>query len=352
MPCRRALFDALLVVVPRLVLQFETRVADVAETPAWIFFQASPQQRPHVCGSCRGESRPRWLTLEDGGDRVGHRRPGERCAAGEHLIQDTTERPDICPLVERPATRLLGAHIGRSTENHTVRMSHLDRHGRHMRSDVRRRVSDRLRQSEVEHFHGAVLAHLDVGRLEIAMDDALLVGGFEGLGDLSCDGQGIVDGDRPVHHAIGERRPLDQLHDERQHAASLLEPVKAGDILMIQGREDLCLSTKASEPIRIRRKGIGQHLEGIVSIERDVVCAPDPAHPAFTNQGGESVLTEESPGCQRHSPTILRRCHHPGVASRGKPPAITASMRRIRPSSILKSSEITTACFRSIAPRA
>ena len=41
-----------------------------------------------------------------------------------------------------------------------------------------------LRQAEIEHFDGPVGPQLDVGRFEIAMDDALLVGRFERLGDL------------------------------------------------------------------------------------------------------------------------------------------------------------------------
>ena len=42
----------------------------------------------------------------------------------------------------------------------------------------------RFRQPEVEHFDGAVGADLDVRGLQIAMDDPLLVCGFERLGDL------------------------------------------------------------------------------------------------------------------------------------------------------------------------
>ena len=40
-----------------------------------------------------------------------------------------------------------------------------------------------LRQPEVEHFDRAVGRDLDVARLEIAMDDPLLVGGLE----CGCD---------------------------------------------------------------------------------------------------------------------------------------------------------------------
>ena len=51
----------------------------------------------------------------------------------------------------------------------------------------------RLRQPEVQHFHRAVGAHFHVRRLQIAMDDALLMRGFKRLGNLLRDGQRLVD---------------------------------------------------------------------------------------------------------------------------------------------------------------
>jgi hypothetical protein len=47
-----------------------------------------------------------------------------------------------------------------------------------------RAVDQRLRQTEIEHFHGPVGAQLDVGRLQVAVDDARVVRGLEGLGNL------------------------------------------------------------------------------------------------------------------------------------------------------------------------
>jgi hypothetical protein len=43
-----------------------------------------------------------------------------------------------------------------------------------VRSGAAHRIG-KLRQPEVEHLDRAVVAHLDVGRLQVAMDDALLV---------------------------------------------------------------------------------------------------------------------------------------------------------------------------------
>jgi hypothetical protein len=63
------------------------------------------------------------------------------------------------------------------------------RHGEPGRQ--RRDGLDCLRQSEVEHFHRAVGPQLDVGRLEIAMDDALFVRRFKRERDLLSDAKGL-----------------------------------------------------------------------------------------------------------------------------------------------------------------
>ena len=88
---------------------------------------------------------------------------------------------------------------------------------------------DRFGETEVEHLHGAVGADLDVRRLQVAMDDALLVRGFERVGDLSRDRQGVGQR-RPAHRSprVDELRQilaLDQFHHERVRGARVFEAV-------------------------------------------------------------------------------------------------------------------------------
>ena len=54
---------------------------------------------------------------------------------------------------------------------------------------VPRYARERLREAEVEDLHLAGRADLDIGRLEIPMDHALLVRGFERFRDLPCNRQ-------------------------------------------------------------------------------------------------------------------------------------------------------------------
>ena len=65
---------------------------------------------------------------------------------------------------------------------------------------------------------------LDVGRLQVAMDDALAVRFLERLGDLLAISSDLVDGDRPSREAFLQVFAFDELEREERLAAGLLEP--------------------------------------------------------------------------------------------------------------------------------
>ena len=71
-----------------------------------------------------------------------------------------------------------------------------------------------LGEAEVEHLHLAVRRELDVGGLQVAVDDALLVRLLERLGDLLRDRERLVDRDRAALQPLGEVLAGDELHRE------------------------------------------------------------------------------------------------------------------------------------------
>ena len=83
------------------------------------------------------------------------------------------------------------------------------------------------------------------------MDDALLVRGFQCFGNLLGDRQRLIDWNRPLRDAVGQRRSFDQLHDERLHAIRLLKAVDVRDVRMIQRGEDLCFALEPSQSVRV-----------------------------------------------------------------------------------------------------
>ena len=138
------------------------------------------------------------LTVQNCRDRVGNRFAGERRLRRQHLVEHTSERPDVGPFVDRHSSDLFGTHVRRRPED--------DACFRRMRAGSRRvyRVQTRaacrvegLRQPEVQQLHHAVRRDLDVRGLQVAMDDPLFVRGFERLGNLRRYRKRLTDWDRP-----------------------------------------------------------------------------------------------------------------------------------------------------------
>jgi hypothetical protein len=69
-----------------------------------------------------------------------------------------------------------------------------------------------FRKAEVEHLDGAVAAHFDICRLQVAVDDPLLVRGFQRLRDLPRDGQGFVERHGSTRDVLRQIVPFDELH--------------------------------------------------------------------------------------------------------------------------------------------
>ncbi len=106
-------------------------------------------------------------------------------------------------------------------------------------------------------FTTPIRAQFDVGGLQVAVDDALLVRGFEGFGDLFGDGERLIDRNRTLRDAVGERRPLDQFHDEGMDTAGLLEAVDGGDVGVVQGREGLGFPLEPGDTLGVRGQRLG-----------------------------------------------------------------------------------------------
>ena len=184
-------------------LEREAHVADVAERAAsdpsaGTRCSSATQRRRDVAAAALQSGSLRTTARERVGDVVA----GERARARQHLVEHGAERPDVGALVDGLAPRLLGRHVGGGAEDH-ARLRH---RGRRDRRRVRRRspslspgprpASIAFARPKSSTFTVPSGAHLDVGGLQVAMDDALLVRGFERLGDLLRDRQRLVERNR------------------------------------------------------------------------------------------------------------------------------------------------------------
>ncbi len=131
---------------------------------------------------------------EDVGDRP---RLRTRRRPGEHLVEHAAEGPDVrCACRPACPRACSGAHVGGGAEDHALRVIAGevivgDCVG--ARAASRRRRSSALARPKSSTFTVPSGAHLDVGGLEVAMDDALLVRGLERFGDLPRHRQRLVE---------------------------------------------------------------------------------------------------------------------------------------------------------------
>ena len=124
------------------------------------------------------------------------------------------------------------------------------------------------------------------------MNDPPLVGGFERFGDLTSDGQGFVERDRPLTDPVLERRPLDVFEDEGGGVARLLQPMNGRNIRMIERCQDLRFALETGQPLGVVDERVGQDLQGDIAVELGIDGPIDLAHSSLANEGSNVVVPE------------------------------------------------------------
>ena len=124
------------------------------------------------------------------------------------------------------------------------------------------------------------------------MNDALLVRGFERLGNLLRNRQRLIERHRAVRDAIGQRWSLDQLHDQPAHAIGLLEAIHVRDVGVIQRGKCPGLALESGETFLVVHEGVRQHLDRDVATQARISRAIDLPHPASAEKREDFVGPE------------------------------------------------------------
>ena len=193
--------------------------------------------------------RRRRRLLQDGGQELGNTRPIERLRAANQFLQQDAERPDVAPRVGRRSAELLGRHGMR-------RPPRVSGFGHPRAAAVRA-----PRQPEIHDLDPAARRQEHVRRLQIAVDDAALVGVRDGADDLHRDVERPLARRALGRDQLAERLTLDVLHHDKGPVAVLGDFVDRADVRMVEGRGRTRLRENARRPLSI--------VLGVYELDRD-----------------------------------------------------------------------------------
>ena len=208
------------------------------------------------------------------------------------------------------STRLLGAHVCGRAEDDPGASHRRTGDGQGLRKQVRRRSRrirrERLGQAEVEHLDGTIRSELDVGGLEVPVDDTGVVGRLQRLGNLPGDWQGLVERNWSLRDAFGQRPPFDQFQDKRMLvgsgvSAAFFQAVDGRDVGMIERREHLGLALEPDEPVTIVDEGLGEDLQRDIAAELCIGRPVHPSHTALAEESDDVVVPEPVPDVHEHA---------------------------------------------------
>jgi len=203
--------------------------------------------------------------------------------AGQHLVEDDAQGVQVGAGVAAPGHALFGGHITQRAHQRP--------------GDGVLGGPDDLGDAEVGQDGLALLAEHDVGRFQVPVDDAGLVG-------IAQSGEGIdQDADHfarrhapavdPVGGQVGlQRIALEQLHHHEVQPVLHVEVVDLDDVGVAEGGHGACLPAETRQEFLLLHQVGAQHLDRHVPVELRVVGLVDLGHPAATERLEDAVFAE------------------------------------------------------------
>jgi hypothetical protein len=130
----------------------------------------------------------------------------------------------------------------------------------------------------------------DVRRLDVAVDEPVLVRCVERRGDLACDG----DSPRRRECTLAPQQrsqvgAVDVAHREEEHALGFARRVDRDDVRVLQARGQPRFPLQARAKVRVVHETGRQHLERHVAAEAIIVGAVHLAHAAAADQRLDAI---------------------------------------------------------------
>src|SRR5207237_367637 len=133
-------------------------------------------------------------------------------------------------------------------------------------------------EAEIENLDDTLGRDLDVGGFQVAVDDALFVGGFQGFGNLAGYAESFVERDGAGGDALVEGLAGNEFH----HQGFFLDAVNDRDVWMVERSENLGFANEPREVVGIIGQGVGEEFDRDVAIQLGIGGAVHRAHAAFS----------------------------------------------------------------------
>ena len=201
--------------------------------------------------------------------------------------------------------------------------------------DRRTLEGDELGQAEVEDLDAPVPADEDVLRLQVAVDDPLVVRGGEAVRDLDRVVEGLAHREGRAREADAQALAFEQLRGEVRPAVVVADVEDGEDVGMVEGGHRLRFDLEAPQAVGVRGHGRGEHLEGDIAPEAVIAGAVDLSHASGAEETRDFIGADPGPRGQLHVST-------PGNAAILAPAA--KPRRRCRGGSRSRSSPFPRCC--------
>ena len=166
-----------------------------------------------------------------------------RTYARDDLIEDDAERIDVrCRRHRESANLLRACVVGRQRTGHHSG-------GREAAAGV---AFEELGNAEIHDFRNVVRGDEDVGRLQVAVNHAVLVRVLHGTAHGAEQLQSLLERQRVVAAVLGQRHALDVLHDqERLPSARRPAVEQPDDVVVVERGENLSFHQEAAAEIAV-----------------------------------------------------------------------------------------------------
>ena len=203
------------------------------------------------------------------------------------MIQHCTHCKQVSAGNSLPAHHLFRRHVTRSADNES--------RARHVRLGE-------VRHAEVHDLRVAVLGDPDVGRLDVAMDDAVLVRVREAHQHVDYDVELRLELQRlGADHQLLEVRAVHELHRDEEMAVELAKVVDRYDVGMLKRAGCLSFAEKPLAVILLSGDRGVHHLDRDRPSEHGVDGAVNGAHRTFAHELRYPVFADLRGQCVRHS---------------------------------------------------